>query len=40
MAEEMAIITLLLSQMAELENSVSTYLGKEAVAWKPWENIN
>jgi hypothetical protein len=35
MAAEMAIITLLLSQIAKLESSMSTYLGKRVVAWKP-----
>jgi len=29
MAAEMAIITLFLSQMAELESSISTYFGEE-----------
>jgi hypothetical protein len=40
MAAEMAIITLLLSQMAKLESSMSTYLGKRVVAWKPWRHRN
>jgi hypothetical protein len=30
----MAIITLFLSQMATLENSISTYFGKRVVAWE------
>ncbi len=40
MAEEMAIITLLLSQMAKLESSISTYLGKRVIAWKPCKHRN
>jgi hypothetical protein len=40
MAAEMAKITLLLSQMAKLESSVSTYLWKRVVAWKPCKHRN
>jgi len=39
-AADMAIITLLLFQMAKLESSVSTYLGKRVVAWKPSKHRN
>jgi hypothetical protein len=40
MVAEIAMITLLLSQMAKLERSMSTYLAKRVVTWNPWGHGN